>query len=110
MLTYLQCCDYGILVREQSETNRVASPTKFAEYLYAGLKVLVSKNLGDFSEFVLEHDCGYVVNNSFNESKFEKVNVVDRNKCFELANLYFKKESSLNEVSYKKIIKAVLET
>ena len=60
--SYLQCCDYGILLREQSDTNKVASPVKFAEYLYSGLKVLISENLGDLSEFVLQHQCGVVMN------------------------------------------------
>jgi hypothetical protein len=110
VLTYLQCCDYGILIREQSETNKVASPTKFAEYLYAGLKVLVSKNLGDFSSFVKEHDCGYVVDeNDVNSGLFKKVDVDARKRCFDLANLFFKKEADINDTSYKRLMDAVLE-
>ena len=58
----LQACDLGILVRDQSTTNRVASPTKFAEYLAAGLPVAISANLGDYSEFVAKHNCGFIVN------------------------------------------------
>lgn len=58
----LQACDLGILVRDQSVTNRVASPTKFAEYLAAGLPVAISANLGDYSEFVAKHQCGFIVN------------------------------------------------
>ena len=58
----LQCCDYGLLIREKSVTNHVASPVKFAEYLYSGLKVIVSDQVGDYSEFVQTHDCGVVVN------------------------------------------------
>lgn len=55
---YLLAADYGILYRENSVTNLVASPVKFAEYLSCGLNVLVSDNLGDFSEFVKEQGCG----------------------------------------------------
>jgi hypothetical protein len=58
----LQACDLGILVRDQSITNRVASPTKFAEYLAAGLPVAISANLGDYSEFVTKYRCGFIVN------------------------------------------------
>lgn len=43
-------CDYGIILRENNITNRVASPIKIAEYLYAGLKVILSPNIGDYSE------------------------------------------------------------
>jgi glycosyltransferase involved in cell wall biosynthesis len=57
----LQACDLGILIRDQSVTNRVASPTKFAEYLAAGLPVAISANLGDYTEFVIRHNSGFVV-------------------------------------------------
>ncbi len=50
---YLQISDYGILFREQSITNKVASPVKFAEYMNSGLKVVISENLGDYSDFVI---------------------------------------------------------
>lgn len=53
--------DHGLLVREDTITNRVASPTKFAEYLAAGLPILISDHLGDFSAMVREHGLGEVV-------------------------------------------------
>ncbi len=57
----LSSCDYGILLREDKVTNQVASPVKFAEYLNAGLSILISPNIGDFSQFVIDNDCGIVV-------------------------------------------------
>ena len=57
----LQACDHGILVREDTITNRVASPTKFAEYLNAGLPVMISEGLGDFSALVREERLGQVI-------------------------------------------------
>ncbi|MCB9198854.1 MAG: glycosyltransferase [Flavobacteriales bacterium] len=57
----LRACDHGILVREDTITNRVASPTKFAEYLSAGLPVIISEDLGDFSALVKEEGLGVVV-------------------------------------------------
>jgi hypothetical protein len=48
---YLLVADYGILYREPSVTNKVASPVKFGEYLSCGLKVIISEGLGDFSGF-----------------------------------------------------------
>lgn len=53
--------DYGLLIREQSVTNEVASPVKFAEYLSCGLEVLLSDKLGDYSEFVRNNMCGYII-------------------------------------------------
>lgn len=40
---YLKACDYGLLYREQSITNKVAAPTKFAEYLICGLPVIIQR-------------------------------------------------------------------
>jgi hypothetical protein len=52
---YLISGDYGILIREETITNKVASPVKFAEYLTCGLKVVISNNLGDYSSFITEN-------------------------------------------------------
>lgn len=57
----LAACDYGWLVREDSVTNRVSSPVKFAEYLSSGLQILISADLGDYSEFVRKHNAGKLV-------------------------------------------------
>ena len=56
----LKMADFGLLLREKSVTNKVSSPTKFAEYLSAGLPVLISPGVGDFSEMVREHSLGWV--------------------------------------------------
>lgn len=55
-------CDHGLMIREDTITNRVASPTKFAEYLAAGLPVLISAHIGDFSTTVRANDLGLVWN------------------------------------------------
>lgn len=57
----LSVCDYGMLYREKSVTNQVASPTKFAEYLAAGLSVLISEGVGDFTEMVVNEELGSVL-------------------------------------------------
>jgi hypothetical protein len=54
-------CDYGIMVRESTITNQVASPTKFAEYLACGLRVITNSGLGDLSAVVSEHGLGVVL-------------------------------------------------
>jgi hypothetical protein len=38
--SWMQAADYGLLIRPPTETNEVAFPTKYAEYLSAGLKVI----------------------------------------------------------------------
>jgi hypothetical protein len=105
VLLHLSCCSYGILVREQSDTNKVASPTKFAEYLFAGLKVLISENLGDFSEFVKKHNCGFVLTeNSDSWPRLNGINAEERERLRSLSINNFYKESPGVNGSYSSLI------
>jgi hypothetical protein len=70
---YLSISDYGILIREYSVTNKVASPTKFAEYLNAGLKVIISPEIGDFSAMVDKYNLGYVYHENNDMLDLKKV-------------------------------------
>ena len=54
----LAACDWALLVREDTVTNRVSSPTKFAEYLVSGLPVIISTHIGDFSTAVEQGKLG----------------------------------------------------
>lgn len=68
---YLIAGDYGLLIREGSVTNQVASPLKFAEYLSCGLQVIISDKLGDYSELTVQNRWGFLYNDSFH--KFSKI-------------------------------------
>lgn len=87
----LSWADYGILIRDENVTNEVASPVKFAEYLNAGLKVLISPNLGDFSDLVEELDLGYVVDDK--EIDLIQVDLEEKNRLQRLARERFSKEA-----------------
>jgi hypothetical protein len=52
--------DAGILLREDTVTNRVSSPTKYAEYLACGLPVMMSAHIGDLSAEVEAKDLGVI--------------------------------------------------
>lgn len=91
---YLVACDYGLLIREQSITNKVASPVKFAEYLACGLTVVISENLGDYSQFVYKNNCGSLYTN-FNFNKFNSTTLKN------IAHSNFTKHSYIH--SYKKL-------
>lgn len=100
--SYLSCADYGILLREQSDTNLVASPTKFAEYLNSGLKVIISKNMGDFSEFVQQNNCGYVVDTlNIQNINFEKIPLSEKLRLQNIATTFFRKSSTVIDNQYK---------
>lgn len=72
---YLYMADFGILYREQSITNKVASPVKFAEYLNCGLKVMISKNLGDYSDFSNFEDLNFDPETMANVPYSEKLRI-----------------------------------
>lgn len=101
---YLSVGDYGILIREQSLTNSVASPTKFAEYLALGLPVLISENLGDYSEFVQQHRCGWIVTSAEMEMNLQKRPQEEKQRLVELSRKYFYKESAQNHLSYSVLL------
>ncbi|MEO5570495.1 MAG: hypothetical protein ABIT08_12650 [Bacteroidia bacterium] len=100
----LSMCDYGILIREKSITNKVASPTKFAEYLSAGLKVLISEQIGDYSDFVKEHNCGEVIKES-QKINVGKISSDEKQRLSQLVTKYFTKASQ--KENYKKLINQI---
>jgi hypothetical protein len=101
----LSCCDYGILIRDQNLTNKVASPVKFAEYLNAGLKVLISENLGDFTQFVKKNNCGEIVGNKIEELKY--INKIERKRLNRLSKDQFSKSSKKIQELYLDLINSL---
>lgn len=58
---FLQMGDIGFMLRDDSIVNKVASPTKFAEYLLSGLPVITSAYVGDFFQIVQKYQLGQVI-------------------------------------------------
>lgn len=105
---YLNACDYGILIREQSITNQVAAPTKFAEYLMCGLKVLISEKMGDYSRFTEEHQCGIVVNaENINHLHLTPARIEEKLKIAETGIMYFSKQSDITLGLYQTLLKSL---
>ncbi len=103
----LSRCDYGILIREDKVTNRVASPVKFAEYLNAGLKVLITEHIGDFSEFTTKNNCGLIIKNEI-PLPLEKVDTKEKYRLHQLSKTYFSKESPEIKKQYQKLVENCL--
>jgi hypothetical protein len=101
---YLALGDYGLLIRENNITNYVASPVKFSEYLMAGLNIILTPNIGDYSEFVQLHKCGIILNNLI-DYRLEKVSTDKKVKNKSLAQYYFSKSSFSIIEKYKNILK-----
>jgi glycosyltransferase involved in cell wall biosynthesis len=60
---YLNMADYGILLRDNSLMNNIAAPTKVAEYMLCGLPLIISKNIKEVSDVILEKSYGAIVDN-----------------------------------------------
>ncbi|MEZ4739550.1 MAG: glycosyltransferase [Flavobacteriales bacterium] len=101
----LQACDHGILVREDSITNRVASPTKFAEYLAAGLPVIISGHLGDFSRMVVEEDLGIVLQQGTEMPQPQRTEALERHRLEHFAYRHFTK--SAFDTAYRRLLAAL---
>ena len=99
--SYLCGCDYGLLVREQTTTNQVAAPVKFAEYLACGLKVLISPNLGDYSDLVKKESLGYLSTDL--PPYLKKISLSDKTRIQYFALQHFIKQNYLPD--YLEIIK-----
>jgi glycosyltransferase involved in cell wall biosynthesis len=57
----LQRAHAGFLLRKRNPVNQVASPTKFGEYLAAGIPVIMSDGIGDFSQMASDQRLGLVL-------------------------------------------------
>lgn len=101
---YLNAADYGILFRENTIMNNVASPTKFAEYMLCGLPSIISEGVGDYSTYVLEKEVGYLLMESelknpvdadFNNLLNRKF---DRQRISELGKEHFSKQVIIKDL------------
>ena len=87
---YLSLGDYGILVREKNITNEVASPVKYAEYLNAGLKVLISEGIGDFSNEVMTENLGIVIRDFQIPENLKEITADEKERIIAFGNKYSK--------------------
>lgn len=94
-------CDHGLLLRDRCITNKVSSPTKFAEYLGVGLSVIISEQVGDFSRMVEEHGLGVVLRERGLPPLF-RPGVEERQRTMDFMRSWFTKE--VHSPSYTKVL------
>ncbi|MBS1547900.1 MAG: hypothetical protein JSU02_11115 [Bacteroidetes bacterium] len=101
----LQACDAALLVREETLTNRVASPTKFAEYLASGLPVVISAHIGDFSALVQTHRLGHLWREGEALPLLERPAPEERERCRNYCLANFTKQA--HEAAYRTLVAAL---
>lgn len=52
---------FGIILRKHDIVSRVSSPIKFAEYLSAGLPVLLHEGIGDTEQIIKNYNVGVII-------------------------------------------------
>jgi glycosyltransferase involved in cell wall biosynthesis len=70
--SYLCAADVGLLLRDPHPLNRVASPTKFAEYALCGLPALASSGIGDLDELIRAHGLGAVLESPYDQAEAQR--------------------------------------
>ena len=58
---YLSTADAGLAFIRSAECERGSSPIKIGEYLAAGLPVVMTERIGDYSEWIAQHKLGAVI-------------------------------------------------
>lgn len=97
--------DHGILLRENTVTNRVSSPTKFAEYLATGLPVIISEHIGDFSAVVVRDALGTVASGSGPLPRLERTNAARKAHLASYAQQHFTKGA--HNAAYSQLLRAL---
>jgi glycosyltransferase involved in cell wall biosynthesis len=69
---YLSAADAGVSFIRSCYSKLASSPTKNAEYLAAGLPIIVNEGVGDTAEFTRSDDVGCVLR-EFNSAEYERV-------------------------------------
>lgn len=90
MSKYYSAADFGILLRDDTSTNRVASPTKFGEYCMTGLKVIHNSTIDQVTRITDELGNGTVID----EKSFQPYSHAERLSVSIKAKEYFGRNSS----------------
>jgi glycosyltransferase involved in cell wall biosynthesis len=112
---YLRAADVGVSLIRTSFCRRASSPTKFAEYLAAGLPVISTAEIGDLDEQIAAHRVGVLLRTFDTEAYAEAIRAITElrrdpqlaDRCRALARA----EYHLHEVGgarYRRLYDAVL--
>jgi len=98
---FLNASDLGILLRENHMLNKVASPGKLGEYLSAGLNVLTTKHIGNYSKKMQEDNIGILIDDIYDDNEIlNQVNSFKGNRKREEINKWASDKFSVQ--AYKK--------
>jgi glycosyltransferase involved in cell wall biosynthesis len=107
---HLARASFGVIFREDNSSGNfrssICAPIKFAEYLAAGLPVIVQTDIGDISALVEKENIGFIYNPQMHTmddilSKMDKLINSDvdilRHRCRLIAKKYFSLDIAVNK-------------
>ena len=115
MPTIVAAHSFGLILCKSSEVVALSasSPTKAAEFLATGRPLVVSPNIGDLSQLILDNQIGVVLGKSSEVS--EKIRELMKlntdvglpQRCRDVAERYYDLENAV--LSYKEVYRKILE-
>lgn len=101
----LSSCDYGIMIREKNIQNSIASPTKFAEYLCAGLSIITNNSMA-IQNLVVEHNLGIIVSEQL--PFLTRIEVSEKLRIRNIGLANFSKNSEMLTIRYNEVIQHLI--
>jgi len=80
MRRYMKQIDYGILFRDNDVVNQVAAPIKVKDYLSSGVPIIMTPNIGDDSQFIVDYKIGYIIEDLTPTSMLKVINEIKNKK------------------------------
>lgn len=68
---FLAASDLGLLLRDNSIVNAVTFPVKFGEYMAAGVPLVITNGIGDYSEAVAREELGTVISLDLSDAQIQ---------------------------------------
>jgi glycosyltransferase involved in cell wall biosynthesis len=105
---HLKSVDIGLMLYKTGFSRLACSPTRFAEYLSAGIPCLVSQGVGDTQEIIEGEGVGVVISNyevaSLEKGFTELVNLLGQDdlkmRCRRVAKKYFSLEAGASRYNF----------
>ena len=104
---YLSAADAGIIMRNDHIVNYVSSPVKVGEYLSCGLPIILTNNIGDYSEMIQKNKIGMIIDEKkeMSEQIISFMELNDYNEIRNNAKKFSRKKLSIgsNLENYEKL-------
>jgi len=67
---------FGVILRKSDVVSRVSAPIKFAEYLAAGLPVMLREGIGDTEQIIKKYNVGVIIKNNEYECAISELKIL----------------------------------